>query len=61
MEILFVCTGNICRSPTADVVFRALVEAEGLGAQIDADSVGTHGYHIGAHARSQPLTSPAST
>ena len=47
MKVLFVCTGNICRSPTAEGVFRALVEAQGLGAHIFADSAATHGYHIG--------------
>ena len=45
--VLFVCTGNICRSPTAEGVFRALVDAEGLGEAIAADSAGTHGYHVG--------------
>ena len=47
MKILFVCTGNICRSPTAEGVFRHLVAAAGLGDRIGADSAGTHGYHIG--------------
>jgi protein-tyrosine phosphatase len=46
-SVLFVCTGNICRSPTAEGVFRALVAAEGLGAEIATDSAGTHGYHVG--------------
>ncbi len=45
--VLFVCTGNICRSPTAEGVFRALLDAEGLGEAIAADSAGTHGYHVG--------------
>lgn len=47
MKIVFVCTGNICRSPTAEGVFRALVEREGLAGEIDVDSAGTHGYHVG--------------
>ena len=47
MKILFVCTGNICRSPTAEGVFRHMVEEAGLGKAISTDSAGTHGYHIG--------------
>ncbi len=47
IRVLFVCTGNICRSPTAEGVFRALLDAEGLGEVIEADSAGTHGYHVG--------------
>jgi protein-tyrosine phosphatase len=45
--VLFVCTGNICRSPTAEAVFRKLAEDAGAGETIVADSAGTHGYHIG--------------
>ncbi|HSC79942.1 MAG TPA: low molecular weight protein-tyrosine-phosphatase [Chitinolyticbacter sp.] len=45
--ILMVCTGNICRSPTADGVMRHLVEAAGLTGEIEVDSVGTHDYHVG--------------
>ncbi len=47
IRVLFVCTGNICRSPTAEGVFRRLVEAAGLAAEIDVDSAGTHGFHVG--------------
>ena len=47
IKVLLVCTGNICRSPTAEGVFRALVETEGLGARITTDSAGTSGFHVG--------------
>jgi protein-tyrosine phosphatase len=47
VKVLFVCTGNICRSPTAHGVFRALVAREGLSERVVADSAGTQGYHIG--------------
>ncbi len=46
-KILFVCMGNICRSPTAEAVFRHYVEQAGLGEQIHIDSAGTHDYHVG--------------
>lgn len=45
-SILFVCMGNICRSPTAEGVFRARAQAAGLG-DLLIDSAGTHGYHVG--------------
>lgn len=45
LRILFVCTGNICRSPTAEGVFGALVAASGLGSSIEVRSAGTHGRH----------------
>ncbi|BCK87750.1 low molecular weight protein-tyrosine-phosphatase YfkJ [Sideroxyarcus emersonii] len=47
VKVLFVCMGNICRSPTAEAVFRHYVEQEGLAGHIDIDSAGTHDYHIG--------------
>jgi protein-tyrosine phosphatase len=47
ISILFVCTGNICRSPTAEGVFRHHVEQAGLAHLIAADSAGTHAYHLG--------------
>lgn len=45
--VLFVCMGNICRSPTAHGVFRHQLLACGLAAQVQVDSAGTHGYHAG--------------
>lgn len=47
VKVLFVCTGNICRSPTAEGVFRHLVRQAGLDDRIETDSAGTHGYHVG--------------
>lgn len=47
VRVLFVCTGNICRSPAAEGVFRALIEREGLAHRIAVDSAGTTGYHVG--------------
>jgi protein-tyrosine phosphatase len=48
VRILFVCLGNICRSPTAEGVMRRLVREEGLEGQIEIDSAGTGGWHVGA-------------
>lgn len=47
VSVLFVCMGNICRSPTAEAVFRQYVEHAGLSEHILVDSAGTHDYHIG--------------
>ena len=47
VSVLFCCMGNICRSPTAEAVFRRKVEDAGLEERITVDSVGTHDYHIG--------------
>jgi protein-tyrosine phosphatase len=48
VKVLFVCMGNICRSPTAHGVFQSLVDVQGLGKQILVDSAGTHSYHKGS-------------
>jgi protein-tyrosine phosphatase len=45
--VLFVCTGNICRSPTAEGVFRAMVERVGLATGFNIDSAGTYDGHVG--------------
>ncbi|MES9900158.1 MAG: low molecular weight protein-tyrosine-phosphatase [Sedimenticola sp.] len=47
IKVLFVCMGNICRSPTAHGVFEGMVKSEGLGDRIEVDSAGTHAYHVG--------------
>jgi protein-tyrosine phosphatase len=47
-RVLFVCMGNICRSPTAHGVFETLVQRAGLADRVQVDSAGTHGYHVGA-------------
>jgi protein-tyrosine phosphatase len=47
MKILFVCMGNICRSPTAEGVFRQLVRARAPRVEVEIDSAGTHDYHVG--------------
>jgi protein-tyrosine phosphatase len=47
MKVLFVCMGNICRSPTAEGVFRAHVRRHAPDLDIEIDSAGTHAYHVG--------------
>ena len=47
VRVLFVCMGNICRSPTAEGVFRHLVAKTNLQDKIESDSAGTHAYHVG--------------
>jgi protein-tyrosine phosphatase len=46
-RVLFVCMGNICRSPTAEGVFRRLVRDEGLDGSVEIESAGTGGWHVG--------------
>lgn len=55
VNVLFVCLGNICRSPTAEAVFRHYVDSAGLAEQVVVDSVGTAGYHIGAPSDSRAI------
>ncbi|MCK4586018.1 MAG: low molecular weight phosphotyrosine protein phosphatase, partial [Gammaproteobacteria bacterium] len=47
INVLFVCMGNICRSPTAEGVFAQRLKDEGLESVIGVDSAGTHAYHVG--------------
>lgn len=46
-KVLFVCTGNICRSPTAQGVFQHMVDDAGLGDVVGVESAGTHAFHVG--------------
>ncbi len=46
-RILFVCLGNICRSPTAEGAMRGVVEQRGLQGRVELDSAGTGGWHVG--------------
>lgn len=67
VRVLFCCMGNICRSPTAEGVFRHVVRTAGLEAWVHVESAGTHDYHVGrppdgrsqqaAHRRGYDLSS----
>ena len=48
VSLLFVCLGNICRSPTAEGVMRSLVQQAGLDGEIEIDSAGTGAWHVGS-------------
>ena len=47
IKVLFVCMGNICRSPTAEGVFSSLISSEKIADRFSIDSAGTHAYHVG--------------
>ena len=47
MKVLFVCMGNICRSPTVEGVFRQMLVQHELSDSVEVDSAGTHAYHVG--------------
>ncbi|AEG00290.1 low molecular weight protein-tyrosine-phosphatase [Methylomonas methanica] len=47
IKVLFVCMGNICRSPTAEGVFNAYIASRNMAHAFDVDSAGTHAYHVG--------------
>ncbi len=49
-RVLFVCSGNICRSPLGEAIFRHLAEEAGVGDRFEVDSAGTHGWHEGEPA-----------
>lgn len=50
IKVLFVCLGNICRSPSAEAIFRGFVKNKGLAESFEIDSAGTSGYHQGEPA-----------
>lgn len=47
VRVVFVCMGNICRSPTAEGIFRQKLIDTGLSGRVETDSAGTHAYHVG--------------
>ncbi len=51
IKVLFVCLGNICRSPMAHIVFQNMVDELGLSSEFEIDSAGTEGYNEMCHAR----------
>ena len=56
LNVLFVCMGNICRSPTAHGVFQKMIEDDGLADRIGVDSAGTYAYHVGKKPDSRAIS-----
>lgn len=59
MRILFVCLGNICRSPSAEAVMRQRIDAAGLAGEIEVDSAGTQDWHAGKAADPRSIAAAA--
>lgn len=59
-RVLFVCMGNICRSPTAEVVLQHFIAGNGLGDRVEVDSAATHRYHVGEAPDSRTMRAAAS-
>ncbi|WP_273808051.1 MULTISPECIES: low molecular weight protein-tyrosine-phosphatase [unclassified Pseudomonas] len=59
MRILFVCMGNICRSPTAEGILRAKLDAAGLADAVELDSAGTGDWHVGKAPDSRAIQAAA--
>jgi len=53
ISVLFVCLGNICRSPAAEAIFKSLITEKGIGNQFIVDSAGTGSWHVGKKADSR--------
>ena len=53
ISVLFVCLGNICRSPAAEAIFQSLINDKGIGDQFIVDSAGTGSWHVGKKADSR--------
>lgn len=60
IKILFVCMGNICRSPTAEGVFKSLIEKNSLSDKVKIDSAGTYAYHAGETPDKRAISAAAS-
>ncbi|MFK7815810.1 MAG: low molecular weight protein-tyrosine-phosphatase [Gammaproteobacteria bacterium] len=59
VNVLFVCMGNICRSPTAHGVFQSLIDLDGLSQFITVDSAGTYDFHIGKKPDARSIAAAA--